>query len=146
MKGRPVAGGAGDPTRDGGAMRSHPIRARVMDLSMGGRRRRRNDRGRSVLLVVGLGVVVLQRRLLAGLGRVFRAGGDFLAAMLLFLLHFFVVRDIAWISHGGQVAVAPSHPGWDGTPIAAPSRRRLATAICPSPCQTDMIETDFVTR
>jgi hypothetical protein len=137
MKGRPVAGGAGDPTRDGGAMRSHPIRARVMDLPMGGRRRRRNDRGRSVLLVVGLGVVVLQRRLLAGLGRVFRAGGDFLAAMLLFLLHFFVVRDIAWIGHGSQVAVAP---------IAAPSRRRLATAICPSPCQTDMIETDFVTR
>ena len=89
---------------------------------------------------------MLKRRLLAGLWRFQRVRRVFDALVCFFLLHFFVVRDIAWIGHGGQVAVAPSHPGWDGTPIAAPSRRRLATAICPSPCQTDMIETDFVTR
>jgi hypothetical protein len=42
---------------------------------------------------------LLQTRLLTGLGRVFGAGCDFFAVLFLFLLHFFVVRDIAGVSH-----------------------------------------------
>jgi len=33
----------------------------------------------------------------------FGTGSDLFAVMLLFLLHFFVVRDIAWISHAPMV-------------------------------------------
>lgn len=37
--------------------------------------------------------------LLARLRRMLGPGCDFFAAVFLFLLHFFVVRDIAWIGH-----------------------------------------------
>lgn len=42
---------------------------------------------------------LLQARLLAGLGRVFGTGCDFFAMFFLFLLHFFVMRDISGVSH-----------------------------------------------
>ena len=38
-------------------------------------------------------------RLLAGLWCMLGAGRDLLAPVLFFLVHFFVVRDIAWIGH-----------------------------------------------
>jgi len=42
---------------------------------------------------------MFQGGFLAGLRRVDGAGGDFFAVVFLFLLHFFVVRDIAWVGH-----------------------------------------------
>jgi hypothetical protein len=42
---------------------------------------------------------LLQAWLLTRLGRVFGAGCDFFAVLFLFLLHFFVVRDIAGVGH-----------------------------------------------
>ena len=89
---------------------------------------------------------MLQRRLLARLRRMDGVGSDFLAAMLFLLLHFFVVRDIAWISHAPEGAAATACAGWDGTPRGGARGRRRATAFRPSWCQTDMMETDFVTR
>ena len=122
---------------------------RERGVSVGVARRRavpEAERRVSVLLVVALGLVVLECRLHAGLGRMLGTGCDFLAAMLLFLLHFFVVRDIAWISHAPEGAVATACAGWDGTPRGGARGRRRATAFRPSWCQTDMMETDFVTR
>jgi len=56
-------------------------------------------RGRSVRLAGVVWLDVLERRLLPRLRGVLGTGRDLLAAMFLFLLHFFVVRDIAWIGH-----------------------------------------------
>ena len=49
---------------------------------------------------------MFQRGLLAGLRRVDGARCDFFAVVFLFLLHFFVVRDIAWVGHEHRL-----HPG-----------------------------------
>jgi hypothetical protein len=45
-------------------------------------------------------IVVLEGWLHSGLGRVLGIGCDFFAVVLFLLLDFFIVGDIAWISHG----------------------------------------------
>ena len=47
--------------------------------------------------------MVLQRGLLARLRHMLCIGRNLFAAVLLLVLHFFVVRDIAWIGHGRMV-------------------------------------------
>lgn len=42
---------------------------------------------------------MLDSRLLTELRHMLRAWCNFFTAVLLFLVHFFVVRDIAWIGH-----------------------------------------------
>ena len=59
---------------------------------------------------------MLERRLHAGLRSVFRIRCDFLATMLLFLLHFLVVRDISRISHKKQIALRLRRVTSDLTP------------------------------
>lgn len=49
-----------------------------------------------------------QMRLLAGLDGMFRAGRDLFATVLLFLLDFFVVGDVAWVGHEGPVVLIGS--------------------------------------
>lgn len=46
----------------------------------------------------------------------FGSGGDFFAPVFLFLLHFFVVRDIAWIGHAPILRGCRSLRWWDNTP------------------------------
>lgn len=46
---------------------------------------------------------MLERRLLPRLRCVLGARREFFAPVFLFLLHFFVVRDIAWIGHGSTM-------------------------------------------
>jgi hypothetical protein len=58
-----------------------------------------------------LDFLMLERRFLARLRRVDGVGRDLLAAMLFFLLHFFVVRDIAWVSHGSTMRGLPALRG-----------------------------------
>lgn len=56
-------------------------------------------------------IVVFQRGLLTGLRGMDGIRRDLFAAMLFLLLHFFVVRDIAWISHVTTMCRPSSHRG-----------------------------------